>query len=253
MIKPNHPPFATGTKYCQLATTYLPRLLLLLTLELAASVVGVSMAAEEDALERLPELGTEYRVDDRIQRRVEVAQPQEEREERVANLAALAQRHQQGGDEERQPAHDKGPRDDGQRFGRLAFPLRLERLFAFRHLRLGLRLRTGRDDRAVLHGGGHLTRRGRQLMVLVLVQLLQLGLVDQLDQVMWLLLLRRCRGNRQILVAADAIHRHRIPILVVVVGASLQRLVDYKMGHGGDLSATSSTGGGLSRRWWWWV
>lgn len=130
-------------------------------LELTASVVRISMAAEEDALERLPELGTEYCVNDRIQCRVEVAEPQEERGECVANLAALAERHQKGHYEERQPADDKGPRDYGQSFCRLPFPFRLQRLFAFGHLGLRIVGRLGttrRDHCAVLHGRRDLTR-----------------------------------------------------------------------------------------------
>lgn len=153
------------------------------------------MAAEEDALERLTELRTKYRIDYWVQRRVEVAEPQEERKECVANLAALAQRHQESGDEERQPADDKSTRDNGQRFCSLAFPLCLQRLFAFRNLRLRIigRLRARRNDGAVLDRRGHLTGRRGQLMVVLALLLL----LDQLNQVMWLLWGGRgCRGTR---------------------------------------------------------
>lgn len=158
----------------------------------------------------MPELGTEYRVNDRVQRRVEVAQPQEEGEDRVANLAALAEWHQQRGDEERQPADDKGTGDDGQCFRCLPLPLRLERLFAFRHLCLRIVGRARRDDSAVLHGSGHLTRGRRQL------------LVDQLDQVVRLLSRRGGRGQR-LALHRDGSGRDRSQVrllmpAVVVVG-----------------------------------
>lgn len=94
------------------------------------------MVSAQDALERLPEFGTEDGVDDRIERRIEVAQPQEERGDLVVDFARVAQRHKQRHQEERQPTHDKGARDDGQRFGRLTFALRLERFFARAHLRM---------------------------------------------------------------------------------------------------------------------
>ena len=45
---------------------------------MARPVVAVAGAAAQEPLEGLPELRTEDRVDDRVQGRVEVAQPQEE-------------------------------------------------------------------------------------------------------------------------------------------------------------------------------
>lgn len=99
-------------------------------------MISVSSGAAQDALESLPELRTEHCVDDRIQRRIEVAQPQEERNHRVADITIVAQRHHQRHDEERQPADDKCTGDYGQGFGRLSLPLCLERLFAPRDLRV---------------------------------------------------------------------------------------------------------------------
>lgn len=163
-------------------------------LKLATSVVRIPMTTKQNPLKRLPKFRTEDRVDHRIQRRVKIAQPQEEREHRVTDLAGLAQRHQQCGDEERQPADDKGACYNRQGFRRFSFALCLERLFALRHLRLGIvgRLRCGRDDRAVLHWSGHLTRGGGHWMVLQ--EMLLLLLIDQLNQVMWMLRRSRC-GN----------------------------------------------------------
>ena len=48
------------------------------SLEVARPVVAVAGAAAQEPLEGLPELRAEDRVDDRVQGRVEVAQPQEE-------------------------------------------------------------------------------------------------------------------------------------------------------------------------------
>lgn len=222
------------------------------------------MAAKKNPLEGLSELRTEYRVDDRVQGRIEVAEPQEEREERVANLALFAQRHEQCCDEERQPADNKSARDDGQCLGSLSFPFRLQCLLALCHLRLRIvgRLRAGRDDCAVLHGCRHLTGTRRQLLLMMMEKVL-LRLVDQLDQV--LRMLRGfcwCRGTCWwivadgnwsqiclvrwgsatvdvtsttgiiVIISVVAIYRsYRIAILVI-----LYRLIaDYKMGHRGDL------------------
>lgn len=85
--------------------------------------------------ERQPELGAEHGVDDRVERRVEVAQPQEEAGHVLVDDALLAQGHDQGHDEERQPADDERAGDNGQRFGRFPFAFRLQR-FLFLALRL---------------------------------------------------------------------------------------------------------------------
>lgn len=219
------------------------------------------MPTKENPLERLPELRTEDRVDDRIEGGIKVAQPQEEREERVAYLALFAQRHEQCGDKEWQPADNKSARDDRQCLGRLPFPFRLQCLLALCHLRLWIvgRLRAGRNDGAVLHGCRHLTGTRRQLLVMM-TKVLLLRLADQLDQVLRMLRLSCwCRGTCRLIVANGhwsqicrtrwlsaavgavdiiiniivvAIYRsYGIPILVI-----LYRLVaDYKMGHRGDL------------------
>lgn len=86
------------------------------------------MGAAQDPLERLPELRVEDGVDDGVQRRVEVPQPQRKVHHERANVARITERHDQRQDEERQPAHDERPCYDGQRFGRLPFPLCLQRL-----------------------------------------------------------------------------------------------------------------------------
>lgn len=93
-------------------------------------MIRISAGATQNPFESLPELGTEYCVDDWIQRGIKVAEPQEERDHRVADITIVAQRHHQGHDEERQPADDKCTGDYGQGLCGLTFPLRLERLFA---------------------------------------------------------------------------------------------------------------------------
>lgn len=70
------------------------------------------MAAEEDAFECLAKLRAEYRINHRIERRVEVAEPEEERGERFADLAGAAQRLQERHEEEGHPADDERTRDD---------------------------------------------------------------------------------------------------------------------------------------------
>lgn len=75
-----------------------------------------------------PEFGAEHGVDDGVEGGVEVAQPQEEAGNVLVDDAALAQGHDQGHDEERQPAHDERAGDDGQRLGGFPLALRLQRL-----------------------------------------------------------------------------------------------------------------------------
>ena len=82
----------------------------------------------QNALKGLPELGTEHSVNDRIERRVEVAQPEEEAGHVGVDLARVAQWHEQRHDEEGQPAHDEGAGDDGERLGGLPLALRLQGL-----------------------------------------------------------------------------------------------------------------------------
>lgn len=84
------------------------------------------MRPEQDPLEGLPELGTEDGIDDRIERRVEVAQPEKQRHYRIVDVTGLAQGQKEGHQKKWQPAHDEGSGDDGKRFGGFAFPLRLQ-------------------------------------------------------------------------------------------------------------------------------
>lgn len=75
----------------------------------------------------------------RVQRRVKVAQPEEERGDTVADLAGGAERHRQCHHEEGQPADNEGARYNCQGFGCFPFTFRLQRLFAFVHLLHGIR------------------------------------------------------------------------------------------------------------------
>ena len=86
--------------------------------------------AAEEPLEGLPEFRTENGVDDGVEGGIEVAQPQKYREHRVVKDPMGEEGHEEGADEERQPADHEGARDDGQRLGRLPLSFRLER-FAF--------------------------------------------------------------------------------------------------------------------------
>ena len=88
-------------------------------------VGGVGLAAEHP-LERGPELRTEDGVDDRVEGGVEVAEPQEERDQGVVGLVILEDGHHDGQDEEGQPAGDERAGDDGQRLGRLPLALGLQ-------------------------------------------------------------------------------------------------------------------------------
>lgn len=99
--------------------------------------------------ERQPEFGAEHGVYDRVQGGVEVAQPQEEAGHVLVDDAAGAQGHDQGHDEERQPAHDERAGDDGQRLGGLPLAFRLQR---FLLLAFGLDARRRRHGR---HRGHH--------------------------------------------------------------------------------------------------
>ena len=103
------------------------------SLQMSGPMILRGHLPKEDPLEGLPELRAEHRIDDRIQGGVEVAQPEEERDDVRIERPILEDRHQQGQDEERQPARDKGARDDGQRLGGLPLPLGLEThvLFVF--------------------------------------------------------------------------------------------------------------------------
>lgn len=97
-------------------------------------MIRVPTRAAEDPLEGLPELWTEHGVNDWIQRRVEVAEPEEKGNHRLTYYTIGAKRHHQGHNEEWQPADDERSRDNGERFCCLSLPLCFERLLPARHL-----------------------------------------------------------------------------------------------------------------------
>ena len=117
----------------------------------------------EYPLERLPELRREYRVDDRIEGAIEVAQPQEDTGYGFRRLAGVADRLEHSYEEEGQPAGDEGTGDDGQGLGGFALALRLERLSrpARRGRRRRRRRRGRRRRRRRCHRGRHRRRRRR--------------------------------------------------------------------------------------------
>lgn len=78
----------------------------------------VRVVGGEYAAERLPELGVEYGVDDRVERRVGVAEPREHLE-RGLGYARLAERRDDVHAEERHPAQQERAHDDAHGDGRL--------------------------------------------------------------------------------------------------------------------------------------
>ena len=88
------------------------------------TLLGVGLETEQ-LLEGAAEFRTENGVEDGIQRRVEVAEPQKEGHHRVAEITRRTNGQQQRHDEERQPADDERSGDDGQRLGRFTFTFRL--------------------------------------------------------------------------------------------------------------------------------
>lgn len=91
----------------------------------------------EDPLEGVPELWTKDGVYDWVERRVKVAQPEEEGGYSVADLARRAEWHEKCHHEEGEPTDDEGPCDDGECLGRLSLP------FCFEGLSLGVPLSLG--------------------------------------------------------------------------------------------------------------
>lgn len=83
------------------------------------------MRSKQDALEGLPKFRTEDGIDDRVERRVEVAQPEEQGRYRIVDVAGLAQRQQKRRQKKGQPTDDERPGDDGKGFRCLPFPFRL--------------------------------------------------------------------------------------------------------------------------------
>lgn len=78
----------------------------------------VRVVGGEYSAERVPELGVEYRVDDRVERRVGVAEPREHLE-RGFGYARLAERRDDVDAEERHPAQQERAHDHAHRDGRL--------------------------------------------------------------------------------------------------------------------------------------
>jgi len=76
-------------------------------------------------LERLSEVTVEVGVDDGVEGRVEVADPEEDLHHQLGALAALAQVHGHVPDEKGQPAGYEGAHDETQSLGRLVFSLHL--------------------------------------------------------------------------------------------------------------------------------
>lgn len=90
--------------------------------------VSLVLPAEQNPFKRLPELRTKDGVDNGIEGRVEVPEPQEDGKHDVGEVAAGADGHKQRRNEEGQPADDEGPRDNGESLSGLLLPLRLQRL-----------------------------------------------------------------------------------------------------------------------------
>lgn len=103
---------------------------------LFSTVLPLSRSAEmtlEDLLEGALEVFVEVCVDDWVEQRVRVTQPVDNVLEPAGQVARLlAEGHDQGADEERQPAQDECAHDDAQRLHCLA-------LSRQRDLALGLR------------------------------------------------------------------------------------------------------------------
>lgn len=84
----------------------------------ALAEAPVRVVGGEYAAERVPELGVEYRIDDRVERRVGVAEPREHFE-RGAGYARFAERRDDVDAEERHPAQQERAHDDAHRDGGL--------------------------------------------------------------------------------------------------------------------------------------
>lgn len=84
-----------------------------------AALVGATEAEDlpEDVGESVLEVPVGHHVDDRVQGRVEVSDPEEDGDDDVGTRAVgvAADGHGQVPDEEGQPAEEEGPHDDAQR------------------------------------------------------------------------------------------------------------------------------------------
>ena len=87
--------------------------------------VGASSVESQDASEGAPEVRVEDRVYDRVEETVDVAEPRDEADDGRrdgATTQGAAERADRRDDEERQPADDERPGDNGQRPRRLPLP-----------------------------------------------------------------------------------------------------------------------------------
>lgn len=80
----------------------------------------------EESLECLPEFRAENRVDDGVERGVEVTEPEEDAQHSLVENPIREDGHEEGADEKGEPANDESSRDDGQRFGRFSLSFSLE-------------------------------------------------------------------------------------------------------------------------------
>ena len=88
-----------------------------------ARQVNPGAASAQYPVEGAPEVAHRACVDDGVHRRVDVAEPREDRKHHlgVRHAAHSAHREQVVGDEERHPAHEEGAHDDAERLRRFLF------------------------------------------------------------------------------------------------------------------------------------
>ena len=99
-------------------------------------VTAIAIFAEQDLAEGRAKVRVEHGVNDGIQQTVEVSEPADYADQQRRIVASFgAERPHQGQYEERKPADDKRPGDDGERSRRFA----LSRLGSFQRLRPGRR------------------------------------------------------------------------------------------------------------------
>lgn len=164
----------------------------------------------DDPLEGLPEVAREERVDERVDGGVAVAEPKEDREERIVD-AVVAEGPDEVHGEEGQPADDEAAYYDGERFGRLRFhpealDLHLEVLLAELFARVGRQI--ARDARRRLLEDGlsprvpHALVAGTSAIVVPLQAHLQLGRADRRRRA-------RDRNVRSVVVVVVIVCRRR--------------------------------------------
>ena len=93
-----------------------------------ALATSVAQHARQNRPERISEISVEVRVDDGIQRGVEVADPEEQRLDQRGRDARVADADDEVPAEEGQPAEEEGAHQDAQRAHRLALPAQLVHL-----------------------------------------------------------------------------------------------------------------------------